>query len=77
MAKHADDLHLEAWHKGRNGQLMRIKVGTIDRLELLCICAVGALFAVAGGGIALGAGGAMLGLGISMMALAVFYAILR
>ncbi len=57
-------------------QMMRIRVGTIDRLALLCICAVGALFAVAGGAIALGAGGAMLGLGISIMAFAVFYAIL-
>ncbi len=46
------------------------------KLALLCICAVGALFAVAGGALALGAGGAMLGLGISIMAFAVFYAIL-
>jgi hypothetical protein len=59
-----------------SGQMMRIKVGTIDRLALLCVCAVGALFAIAGGAIALGAGGAMIGLGISMMALAIFYAIL-
>jgi hypothetical protein len=55
---------------------MQIKIGTIDRLALLCVCAVGAFFAVLGGAIALGAGGAMLGLGISMMALTVFYAIL-
>jgi hypothetical protein len=60
----------------RRGQIMRIKVGTIDRLALLCVCAVGALLAVVGGAIALGAGGAMLGVGISMMAFAVFYAIL-
>ena len=57
-------------------QMMRIKVGTMDRLALLCVCAGGALFSVVGGAIALGVGGAMLGLGISMMALAVFYAIL-
>jgi hypothetical protein len=60
----------------QSGQIMRIKIGTIDRLALLCVCALGALFAVVGGAIALGAGGAMLGLGISMMAFAVFYAIL-
>jgi hypothetical protein len=56
--------------------MMRIKVGTIDRLALLCVCAVGALFTVVGGTIALGVGGAMLGLGISMMGVAVFYAVL-
>jgi hypothetical protein len=56
--------------------MMRIKVGTIDRLALLCISAVGAALAVVGGAIALGVGGAILGLGLSMMAIAVFYAVL-
>jgi hypothetical protein len=59
-----------------SGQEMRIKVGTMDRLALLCFCGVGAVFAIIGAAISLGAGGAMLGLGISIMALALFYAIL-
>jgi hypothetical protein len=58
------------------GQMMRVKVGTIDRLALLCISVLGAALAVIGGAIALGVGGALLGLGLSMMALAFFYAIL-
>jgi hypothetical protein len=56
--------------------MMRIKVGTIDRLALFCISAVGAALAVIGGAIALGVGGALLGLGLSMMAFAVFYALM-
>jgi hypothetical protein len=56
--------------------MMRVKVGTIDRLALLCISVLGAALAVIGGAIALGVGGALLGLGLSMMALAFFYAIL-
>jgi hypothetical protein len=59
-----------------SGQMMRVKVGTIDRLALLCISVLGAALAVIGGAIALGFGGAILGLGLSMMVLAVFYAIL-
>jgi hypothetical protein len=59
-----------------SGQMMRVKVGTIDRLALLCISVLGAALAVIGGAIALGVGGAILGLGLSMMGLAIFYAIL-
>ena len=56
--------------------MVRMKVGTTDRLALFCISAVGATLAVVGGAVALGTGGAILGLGLAMMAFAVFYALL-
>jgi hypothetical protein len=56
--------------------MIRMKVGTTDRLALFCVAAVGAALAVVGGAVALGIGGAILGVGLSMMAFAVFYALL-
>jgi hypothetical protein len=56
--------------------MMRMKVGPIDRLALLCIFVVGAVLAVIGGTSALGVGGGIFGLGLSLMSLAIFYALL-
>ena len=58
------------------GQMVRMKVGTTDRLALFCVSAVGAALAVVGGAVALGTGGAILGAGLSIMAFALFYALL-
>jgi hypothetical protein len=71
----ANTTFLASGNDGR-GQMIRMKVGTTDRLALFCVAAVGAALAVVGGAVALGIGGAILGVGLSMMAFAVFYALL-
>jgi hypothetical protein len=77
MAKtgHANTTLFASGNNGR-GQMIRMKVCTIDRLALFGVSALGAALAIVGGAVALGTGGAILGAGLSMMAFAVFYALL-